>query len=71
MRTFYPALASLLLTPTVSPAAEPPARDMVLWYRQPGVPWLDALPIGNGIMGAMVFGGVPQERIALNPDFTL
>jgi alpha-L-fucosidase 2 len=66
MRTLYFALASLLLTPTVSPAAEPPARDMVLWYRQPGVQWLDALPIGNGIMGAMVFGGVPQERIALN-----
>ena len=39
---------------------------MVLWYRQPGVQWLDAMPIGNGIMGAMVFGGVPQERIALN-----
>jgi alpha-L-fucosidase 2 len=39
---------------------------MVLWYRQPGVQWLDAMPIGNGIMGAMVFGSVPQERIALN-----
>jgi alpha-L-fucosidase 2 len=55
------------------PAAESTARqgtqpqhDMVLWYRQPGVQWLDATPIGNGIMGAMVFGGVPQERIALN-----
>jgi alpha-L-fucosidase 2 len=41
-------------------------RDMVLWYRQPGVKWLDALPLGNGYMGAMVFGGILQERIALN-----
>jgi alpha-L-fucosidase 2 len=39
---------------------------MVLWYRQPGVQWLEAMPIGNGIMGAMVFGGVQQERIAMN-----
>jgi len=41
-------------------------RNMVLWYRQPGEEWLEGLPIGNGHMGAMVFGGIKQERIALN-----
>jgi len=41
-------------------------RDMVLWYRQPAVEWLDAMPIGNGMMAAMVFGGAGHERIALN-----
>jgi alpha-L-fucosidase 2 len=41
-------------------------HDMALWYRQPAKKWLDALPIGNGYMGAMVFGGLSQERIALN-----
>ncbi len=41
-------------------------RDMVLWYRNPGVQWLEGLPIGNGYMGAMVFGRTGQERIALN-----
>ena len=41
-------------------------RDMVLWYKQPGEKWLEGLPIGNGLIGAMVFGGVPEERIALN-----
>ncbi|HEX3857078.1 MAG TPA: glycoside hydrolase family 95 protein [Verrucomicrobiae bacterium] len=41
-------------------------RDMVEWYRQPAVKWLDAMPIGDGYMGAMVFGGIQQERIALN-----
>ena len=73
MRTSYIALLLLLFLQNAAPAAElttrsvaPPQRDMVLWYHQPGVEWLDAMPIGNGIMGAMVFGGVPQERIALN-----
>jgi alpha-L-fucosidase 2 len=42
------------------------SQDMVLWYRQPAIAWLQAMPIGNGMIGAMVFGGVPQERIALN-----
>jgi alpha-L-fucosidase 2 len=37
-----------------------------LWYRQPAVRWLDALPVGNGRVGGMVFGGVVDERIALN-----
>jgi alpha-L-fucosidase 2 len=41
-------------------------RDMVLWYKQPGVKWLEGMPIGNGFMGAMVFGRVRNERIALN-----
>ena len=43
-----------------------PTRDMVLWYRQPAQKWLEASPLGNGFMGAMVFGGIQQERIALN-----
>jgi alpha-L-fucosidase 2 len=41
-------------------------QDMVLWYRQPAVKWLDAMPIGDGYMGGMVFGRVQEERIALN-----
>ncbi|MFZ0429093.1 MAG: glycoside hydrolase family 95 protein [Acidobacteriota bacterium] len=39
---------------------------MVVWYRQPANQWLQGMPLGNGMIGAMVFGGVPQERIALN-----
>ncbi|HSZ54738.1 MAG TPA: glycoside hydrolase N-terminal domain-containing protein [Tepidisphaeraceae bacterium] len=42
------------------------ASDMLLWYRQPAKNWLEATPMGNGLMGAMVFGGVQKERIALN-----
>ena len=40
----------------------------VLFYRQPAKEWVEALPIGNGRLGGMVFGGVPAERIQLNED---
>ena len=33
------------------------ANDLVLWYEKPASQWIDALPIGNGRLGAMVFGG--------------
>ncbi len=39
-----------------------------LWYRQPAREWTEALPVGNGRLGAMVFGTVPEERIQLNED---
>jgi alpha-L-fucosidase 2 len=43
------------------------SREMVLWYNKPaGNVWLDGLFIGNGYMGANVFGRVQSERIALN-----
>ena len=34
------------------------AGDLTLWYRQPAAQWVQALPVGNGRLGAMVFGGV-------------
>jgi alpha-L-fucosidase 2 len=43
-------------------------QDMVLWYRQPASRWFEALPIGNGHFGGMVFGGIFHERIQLNED---
>ena len=43
-------------------------NSYVLWYNQPAHEWTDALPIGNGRLGAMVFGGVEQERIQLNEE---
>ena len=39
-----------------------------LWYAQPAEKWTDALPIGNGRMGTMIFGGVFDERIQFNED---
>jgi alpha-L-fucosidase 2 len=43
-------------------------KDLSLWYRQPATIWTEALPIGNGRLGAMIFGGIETERIALNED---
>jgi alpha-L-fucosidase 2 len=40
----------------------------VLSYRQPAKQWVEALPVGNGRLGGMVFGGVSAERIQLNED---
>jgi alpha-L-fucosidase 2 len=39
-----------------------------LWYRAPAANWNEALPIGNGRLGAMVFGGIDDERLQLNED---
>jgi len=49
--------------------ALPPADpSMTLWYRQPASDWNQALPLGNGRLGAMVFGGIRNELIQLNED---
>jgi len=42
--------------------------DLKLWYHQPADEWIEALPIGNGRLGAMVFGRVEHEQIQLNED---
>src|SRR5687768_9723263 len=39
-----------------------------LWYVKPATVWTEALPVGNGRLGAMVFGGVNQELIQLNEN---
>ena len=40
--------------------------DLKLWYKYPAKEWVEALPLGNGHIGAMVFGGVEEELIQLN-----
>ena len=53
------ALGSLSLPTRLAKALNPPAlpNDLTLWYEKPAAQWIDALPIGNGRLGAMVFGG--------------
>lgn len=43
-------------------------QDLQLWYNSPAKQWTDALPIGNGRLGAMVFGKYDHERIQLNEE---
>src|SRR5262245_41895996 len=65
MRNGFVQLASLAVLSHLSfaGAAEPAT---VLWYQQPATDWeKEALPIGNGRIGAMVFGGTDSERIQI------
>jgi alpha-L-fucosidase 2 len=51
---------------TSSVAAASNRSATLFWYKQPAVKWEEALPIGNGRLGAMVFGGTAEERVQLN-----
>lgn len=54
---------------TVEVRAQPAADGATrLWYRQPAQRWVEALPVGNGRLGAMVFGDPVHERLQLNED---
>ncbi len=49
--------------------AAAPDNNLTLWYQAPASDWeREALPIGNGRLGGMVFGGVAEERIQFNED---
>jgi alpha-L-fucosidase 2 len=78
-RRFLALFGAAVATPRLArPQAASPLRalaapgESLLWFDQPAAEWADALPLGNGRLGAMVFGGEPSnaaaERIALNED---
>ena len=56
---------SLLGSGHCAAASDPSCR---LWYRQPAKTWDEALPLGNGRLGAMVFGTAPREQLSLNEE---
>ncbi len=56
----------LMLCSTLGADAVPNDTGLSLWYDKPAVQWFEALPVGNGRMGAMVFGGYPKERVQFN-----
>jgi alpha-L-fucosidase 2 len=58
----YFVLATMLFSITAF------AQDTKLWYQQPAVKWTEALPLGNGRIGAMLFGGVENDRIQFNEE---
>ncbi len=43
-------------------------QSLKLWYNKPAAKWTEALPIGNGRIGAMIFGGLEQDRIQFNEE---
>ncbi len=61
--------ASLVATGSLTAAHQSGVAGTTgLWYDRPADQWLEALPIGNGRLGAMVFGGTVHERIQFNED---
>ena len=64
------AAGALVAAPAgaASNAAPDTASPWTLWYRQPAEQWVEALPVGTGRLGAMVFGGTGTERLQLNED---
>ena len=52
----------------VTACAQDNETDLKLWYDEPAERWVEALPVGNGRLGAMVFGGPAQEHLQLNEE---
>ena len=67
-RTLCATAAGWLASSGMAEPTAEPTSPLVLWYRQPATQWVEALPLGNGRLGAMVFGGVETERLQLNED---
>lgn len=61
-------LAAAGAAPAAGWAAPAPDPAHTLWYERAAGPWIEALPVGNGRLGAMAFGRVAQERLQLNVD---
>lgn len=64
-KRFFIATFLFVATVSVEFATAQPAK-LKLWYKQPAVKWTDALPIGNGRLGAMIFGGINEDHIQFN-----
>lgn len=58
--------ATLTLTSLGAGATATASSTPTMWYQQPAKEWMEAVPLGNGRLGGMVFGGIAKDRIALN-----
>ncbi|MBO4800350.1 MAG: glycoside hydrolase family 95 protein [Bacteroidaceae bacterium] len=65
LKSVFSCLAWLAM-PLLTMAASTGQADQTLRYRQPAREWVEALPVGNGFIGAMVYGGTDKETIQLN-----
>ena len=61
-------LLLLILNFSLNCKGESSAKDLKLWYTKPASIWEEALPIGNGRLAAMIFGGVKEDRIQFNEE---
>jgi alpha-L-fucosidase 2 len=68
MKRYVFLVTALALAATATPAAAQPPGANILFYDHPAREWNQALPLGNGRLGAMLFGNVNSERIQLNEN---
>jgi alpha-L-fucosidase 2 len=67
VRHLFLAILCCLILPTgFNAVAQNTPSHLRIWFNRPAENWNDALPVGNGRLGAMVFGGVTKERLELN-----
>lgn len=66
MKHFKTYLATAILALTGCQSASDTNETLELWYEQPAKEWMESLPIGNGRLGAMTYGGIEEETLALN-----
>ena len=65
---YFLTITFLFLFSICNPLKTTPSDSLKLWYKRPAANWEEALPVGNGRLGAMVFGGVTTERLQLNEE---
>jgi alpha-L-fucosidase 2 len=68
MKYYFTSIAIAALLIISSCTTETPKFSEKLWYETPAKDWFEALPLGNGRLGAMVFGGVNEEHLQLNEE---
>ena len=66
MKHFRTYLAAMALALSGCQSATDSCGTTELWYAQPAKVWMESLPIGNGRLGAMTYGGIEEEKLALN-----
>lgn len=66
MKHFKTYLAAMALALSGCQSATDSCGTIELWYAQPAKVWMESLPIGNGRLGAMTYGGIEEEKLALN-----
>src|SRR4051812_19734057 len=61
-------VAAIVLLFDIRVCAQPAPPNLKLWYDKPAGKWVEALPVGNGRLAAMIFGGTADERIQFNEE---
>src|SRR5881628_2377208 len=67
-RRLLKVLGLVWLCAAAAARAEDPPAPLTLWYTRPAATWVEALPVGNGRLGAMIYGGAGRDALQFNED---